>query len=179
MLHLPSVASRVFQTEVWIEFPERAGMEKCTGMVPSTSTKTWEVEVQSSYSSEVCRMHGIDLIIRTSSDSEESSRTRWVWVEFNIQNAETYMTLGTYILEETKSGMLSWTDYFHNIITPCVAPMNSAPKGLDHSDVSILRPLVPDRSDSRRSWTILGAVVLGSPPARLNLWYYSCHTSEE
>ena len=25
-------------------------------------------------------------------------------VEFDIQNAETYMTLGTYILEETKSG---------------------------------------------------------------------------
>ena len=27
-----------------------------------------------------------------------------VRVEFDIQNAETYMTLGTYILEETKSG---------------------------------------------------------------------------
>ena len=38
-LRLPSVASRVFRTEVRIEFPERAGTEKCTGMVPSTSTK--------------------------------------------------------------------------------------------------------------------------------------------
>ena len=49
--------------EVQIEFPERAGMEKCTGMVPSTSTKMWEVEVQSSYSSEVRGMHGVELII--------------------------------------------------------------------------------------------------------------------
>ena len=38
-LHLPSVASRVFQMEVRIEFPECTGMEKCTGMVLSTSTK--------------------------------------------------------------------------------------------------------------------------------------------
>ena len=62
-LCLPSVASRVFQTEVQIEFPEHAGMEKCTGMVPSTSTKVWEVEVQSSYSLEVCRMRGVELFI--------------------------------------------------------------------------------------------------------------------
>ena len=39
VLRLPSVTSRVFRTEVRIEFPERAGMEKCTRMVPSTSTK--------------------------------------------------------------------------------------------------------------------------------------------
>ena len=34
-------------------------MEKCTRIVPSTSTKVWEEEVQSSYSSEVCgiRVH--------------------------------------------------------------------------------------------------------------------------
>ena len=37
--------------------------------------------------------------------SEESSRTRRIRVEFNIQNAETYMTLGTQILDETKSGL--------------------------------------------------------------------------
>ena len=30
--------------------------------------------------------------------SEESSRTRRIRVEFDIQNAETYMTLGTHIL---------------------------------------------------------------------------------
>ena len=62
-LCLRSVASRVFQMEVRIEFLERAGMEKCTGMVPSMSTKMWEAEVQSSYSSEVRGMHGVELII--------------------------------------------------------------------------------------------------------------------
>ena len=62
-LCLPSVASRVFRTVVQIEFPERAGMEKCTGIVPSTSTKVWEEEVQSSYSSEVRRMHRVELFI--------------------------------------------------------------------------------------------------------------------
>ena len=45
-------------------FPECTGMEKCTGMVLSTSTKMREVEVQSSYSSEVCGMHGVELFIR-------------------------------------------------------------------------------------------------------------------
>ena len=64
MLCLPSVASRVFRTGVGIEFPERAGTEKCTGMVPSTSTKVWEAEVQSSYSSEVHGMRGVELFIR-------------------------------------------------------------------------------------------------------------------
>ena len=39
VLRIPSVMSRVFRTEVRIEFPEHAGTEKCTGMVPSTSTK--------------------------------------------------------------------------------------------------------------------------------------------
>ena len=63
-LCLPSVASRVFQTEVRIEFPEHAGMEKCTGMVPSTSTKVWEAEVQSSYSLEVRGMRRVELFIR-------------------------------------------------------------------------------------------------------------------
>ena len=62
-LRLPSVASRVFRMEVWIEFLERTGMEKCTGMVPSMSTKMWEAEVQSLYSSEVRGMHGVELII--------------------------------------------------------------------------------------------------------------------
>ena len=38
-------------------------MEKCTGMVPSTSTEVWEAEVQSLYSLEVCGMHGIGLFI--------------------------------------------------------------------------------------------------------------------
>ena len=38
-------------------------MEKCTGIVPSTSMKVWEEEVQSSYSSEVCGMHGVELFI--------------------------------------------------------------------------------------------------------------------
>ena len=36
---------------------------------------------------------------------EESSRTRRILVGFNIQNAETYMTLGTYILDGNESGM--------------------------------------------------------------------------
>ena len=63
VLRLPSVVSRVFRTEVGTEFPECAGMEKHTRMVPSTSTKVWEVEVQSSYSSEVRGMCGVELII--------------------------------------------------------------------------------------------------------------------
>ena len=63
VLRLPSVASRVFRMEVRIEFLECAGMEKCTRIVPSTSTKVWEEEVQSSYSSEVCGMHGVELFI--------------------------------------------------------------------------------------------------------------------
>ena len=62
-LRLPSVASRVFRTEVRIEFPERTGTEKCTRIVLSTSMKVWEEEVQSSYSSEVHRMHGVELFI--------------------------------------------------------------------------------------------------------------------
>ena len=62
-LRLPSIASRVFRMEVQIEFPECAGMEKCTRMVPSTSVKMWEAEVQSSYSSEVRRMCGVELFI--------------------------------------------------------------------------------------------------------------------
>ena len=63
VLCLPSVASRVFRTEVRIEFLECAGTEKCTGIVPSTSTKVWEEEVQSLYSSEVCGMHRVELFI--------------------------------------------------------------------------------------------------------------------
>ena len=65
-LCLPSVMSRVFRTEVRIEFPERARMEKCTGMVPSTSAKGREAEVQSSYSSEVHGMRKIELAYRKS-----------------------------------------------------------------------------------------------------------------
>ena len=38
-LRLPSVVSRAFRTEVRIEFLECAGMEKCTRMVLSMSTK--------------------------------------------------------------------------------------------------------------------------------------------
>ena len=37
--------------------------------------------------------------------AEESSRTRRIRVGFNIQNAETYMTQGTYILDGNESGM--------------------------------------------------------------------------
>ena len=37
--------------------------------------------------------------------AEESSRTRRIRVGFDIQNAETYMTLGTYILDGSESGM--------------------------------------------------------------------------
>ena len=37
--------------------------------------------------------------------AEESSRMRRILVGFNIQNAETYMTLGTYILDGNESGM--------------------------------------------------------------------------
>ena len=37
--------------------------------------------------------------------AEESSRTRRIRVGFDIQNAETYMTLGTYILDGNESGM--------------------------------------------------------------------------
>ena len=37
--------------------------------------------------------------------AEESSRMRRIRVGFNIQNAETYMTLGTYILDGNESGM--------------------------------------------------------------------------
>ena len=62
-LRLSSVASRVFRTEVGTEFPECTRTEKHTGMVPSTSTKVWEAEVQSSYSSEVRGMRGVELII--------------------------------------------------------------------------------------------------------------------
>ena len=62
----------------------------CTGTIPSTSVKMREVEVQSLYSSEVRGMREIELALL-----EESSRTRQIWVEFDIQNAETYMTWGT------------------------------------------------------------------------------------
>ena len=37
--------------------------------------------------------------------AEESSRTRRIRVGFDIQNVETYMTLGTYILNGNESGM--------------------------------------------------------------------------
>ena len=37
--------------------------------------------------------------------AEESSRMRRIRVGFDIQNAETYMTLGTYILDGNESGM--------------------------------------------------------------------------
>ena len=37
--------------------------------------------------------------------AEASSRTRRIRVGFDIQNAETYMTLGTYILNGNESGM--------------------------------------------------------------------------
>ena len=37
--------------------------------------------------------------------AEESSRTRQIRVGFDIQNVETYMTLGTYILDGSESGM--------------------------------------------------------------------------
>ena len=37
--------------------------------------------------------------------AEESSRTRRIRVGFDIQNVETYMTLGTYILDGNDSGM--------------------------------------------------------------------------
>ena len=37
--------------------------------------------------------------------AEELSRTRRIRVGFDIQNAETYMTLGTYILDGNESGM--------------------------------------------------------------------------
>ena len=60
-LRLPSVASRVFRTEVRIEFPECAGTEKCTRMVLSASAKMWEAEVQSLYSSEVRGIRGVEL----------------------------------------------------------------------------------------------------------------------
>ena len=70
-LRLPSVTSRVFRMEVRIEFPECTGTEKCTGMVPGTSTKTREAEVRSTYSSEVRGMREVGFSL-----SEESSRTR-------------------------------------------------------------------------------------------------------
>ena len=62
----------------------------CTRTILSMSAKSRETEVQSLYSSEVHRMHEIELAL-----SEESSRTRQIRVEFDIQNAETYMTRGT------------------------------------------------------------------------------------
>ena len=40
--------------------------------------------------------------------AEESSRMRRIQVGFNIQNAETYMTLGTYILDGNESGVMRW-----------------------------------------------------------------------
>ena len=61
-----------------------------TRTITSTSVKSREMEVQSLYSSEVRGMREIELALL-----EESSRTRQIWVEFNIQNVETYMTRGT------------------------------------------------------------------------------------
>ena len=55
-----------FEWRLRIEFLECAGMEECTGMIPSTSVKVREAEVQSSYSSEVCRMCEIELAYRKS-----------------------------------------------------------------------------------------------------------------
>ena len=47
-------------------FPECVGMEICTGMVLSTSTKMRGMEVRSSCGSEVHRMHRIELSYRKS-----------------------------------------------------------------------------------------------------------------
>ena len=83
-LHLPSVVSRVFQMEV---------TNRVSGMRWNDSgyeCEMREVEVQSLYSSEVHGMCVIELALL-----EESSRMRQIQVEFNIQNAETYMTQGT------------------------------------------------------------------------------------
>ena len=52
--------------------------------------KMREAEVQSLYSSEVHGMREIELVL-----SEELSRMRQIWVEFDIQNAEMYMAWGT------------------------------------------------------------------------------------
>ena len=75
-------------------------MEICTRTIPSTGIKTRGAETRSSYGSEVRGMCGIELSL-----SEESSRVRRIQVRFNIQNVETYMTLGTYILDGNESGM--------------------------------------------------------------------------
>ena len=75
-LCLPSVASRVFQTEVTNQVSGTHQNEKCTGMILSTSSKGREVEVQSLYSPEVPRMCEIEFAL-----SEESSRARRLRVE--------------------------------------------------------------------------------------------------
>ena len=61
-------------------------------MIPSMSMKMREAEVQSLCSSEVHTARNARVRI---SLSEESSRMRQIQVEFDIQNAETYMTWGT------------------------------------------------------------------------------------
>ena len=67
VLHLPSVVSRVFQTEVtiWVSRMHRK-WRMCTGMIPSTSMKLREMEVQSLYSLEVCGMCETELAYRRS-----------------------------------------------------------------------------------------------------------------
>ena len=65
-------------------------MEKVYQNDSEYECKMREAEVQSLYGSEVCRMREIELDLL-----EESSRARRIRVKFDIQNAETYMTLGT------------------------------------------------------------------------------------
>ena len=85
--HIQGISNGGYQSGFW-NAPE---WRTYTGTIPSMSTKMRETEVQSLYSSEVCGMCEIELVLL-----EESSRVRQIRVEFDIQNAETYMILGTY-----------------------------------------------------------------------------------
>ena len=82
------------------EFPECTRMEMCTGMTPSTNMKMREVEIRSTYSSEVRGMHEVRF-----SSSEESSRARQDTSRVRYSECGNIHDMGTYILDETKSGM--------------------------------------------------------------------------
>ena len=72
----------------------------CTGTIPSMSTKTREAEVRSTYSLEVRGMCEVEFSL-----SEESSRARQDMSRVRYSECRNIHDTGTYILNETKSGM--------------------------------------------------------------------------
>ena len=78
-----------------LSFQKVPEWRKCTRMIPSTSMRISEMEVQSRRVWKYMEVWDAPEENRAYMWREESSRARWIQVEFDIQNAETYMTQGT------------------------------------------------------------------------------------